>query len=131
MGPSKCDRCDKEFATPVELEYHKSSREYKTPLKICSCKFKSCTLEDMKIHFKLKHSSVIEKTKPVQSIQKSNRETQQEINSKLRQANGFAGEQIFCNFIAIYCISNSIPVYSNFTFLICRWTETEIKSRKI
>ena len=101
MGPSKCDRCDKEFAKPIELEYHKSSREYKTPLKICSCKFKSCTLEDMKIHFKLKHSSVIEKTKPVQSIQKSNRETQQEINSKLRQANGFAGESIYCNFIAI------------------------------
>ena len=75
----------------------------------------------MKIHFKLKHSSVIEKTKPVPTIQKSNRETQQEINSKLRQANGFAGESIhcnfianflkfFCKFIAIYCISNSIPV---------------------
>ena len=55
----------------------------------------------MKIHFKLKHSSVIEKTKPVQSIQKSNRETQQEINSKLRQANGFAGEPIYCKFLAI------------------------------
>ena len=55
----------------------------------------------MKIHFKLKHSSVIEKTKPVQSIQKSNRETQQEINSKLRQANGFAGEPIHYNFFAI------------------------------
>ena len=56
----------------------------------------------MKIHFKLKHSSVIEKTKPVPTIQKSNRETQQEINSKLRQANGFAGESIYCNFIAIF-----------------------------
>ena len=54
----------------------------------------------MKIHFKLKHSSVIEKTKPVPTIQKSNKETQQEINSKLRQANGFAGEPIYCKFIA-------------------------------
>ena len=53
---------------------------------------------------------MIEKIKPVPTIQKSNRETQQEINSKLRQANGFAGERIYCKFFAIYCISNSIPV---------------------
>ena len=90
--PNKCERCDKEFTKLVDLELHKSSREYKTPLKICSCKFKSCTLEDMKIHFKMKHSSVVEKTKPI--ILKSNKETsQQEINIKQRQANGFAGEQ--------------------------------------
>ena len=63
----------------------------------------------MKIHFKLKHSSVIEKTKPVPTIQKSNKETQQEINSKLRQANGFAGESIYCNFIAIL-----LQLYCNF-----------------
>ena len=70
----------------------------------------------MKIHFKLKHSSVIEKTKPIPTIQKSNRETQQEINSKLRQANGFAGESIYCNFIA-----NFLQFYCNFLqFIACQ-----------
>ena len=80
----KCNRCDIEFSKLTELELHKSSMEYKTPLKVCSCQFKSCTLDAMKIHFKMKHSSVVEKQNPMKI---DNQQTQHS------QASNFVGEQ--------------------------------------
>ena len=85
----KCDRCDKEFPKLLELELHKSSKDYKTPLKVCSCKFKSCTLDDMKLHFKMKHSSVVEKQNPMK-IDNNQTQQQQTQNS---HANSFVDGQ--------------------------------------